>query len=50
MSDNKKIRFGLWYDFRNPPQWRQPYDRLYSGTRRKRRRIIARLRRARESV
>src|SRR5229473_1438972 len=29
MSDNKKIRFGLWYDFRNPPQWRQPYDRLY---------------------
>src|SRR5260370_382122 len=29
MSDTKKIRFGLWYDFRNPPQWRQPYDRLY---------------------
>jgi alkanesulfonate monooxygenase SsuD/methylene tetrahydromethanopterin reductase-like flavin-dependent oxidoreductase (luciferase family) len=28
MSD-KKIRFGLWYDFRNPEQWRQPYDRLY---------------------
>ena len=24
-----KIRFGLWYDFRNPAQWRQPYDRLY---------------------
>ncbi|HEY6394806.1 MAG TPA: LLM class flavin-dependent oxidoreductase, partial [Candidatus Binataceae bacterium] len=21
--------FGLWYDFRNPPQWRQPFDRLY---------------------
>ena len=26
---SKKIRFGLWYDFRNPPQWRQPADRLY---------------------
>src|ERR1700676_4357 len=24
-----KIRFGLWYDFRNPAQWRQPSDRLY---------------------
>ena len=24
-----KVRFGLWYDFRNPAQWRQPYDRLY---------------------
>src|SRR5712692_7762414 len=29
MSDDKELRFGLWYDFRNPPQWRQPYDRLY---------------------
>jgi alkanesulfonate monooxygenase SsuD/methylene tetrahydromethanopterin reductase-like flavin-dependent oxidoreductase (luciferase family) len=29
---NRKIRFGLWYDFRNPPQWRQPYDRLYRET------------------
>ena len=27
--DNRKIRFGLWYDFRNPSQWRQPSDRLY---------------------
>jgi len=26
---NGKVRFGLWYDFRNPAQWRQPYDRLY---------------------
>jgi len=26
---NPKIRFGLWYDFRNPAQWRQPADRLY---------------------
>jgi alkanesulfonate monooxygenase SsuD/methylene tetrahydromethanopterin reductase-like flavin-dependent oxidoreductase (luciferase family) len=25
----RKIRFGLWYDFRNPAQWRQPADRLY---------------------
>ena len=29
MSESRKIRFGLWYDFRNPPQWRQPFDRLY---------------------
>jgi hypothetical protein len=28
MSD-RKIRFGLWYDFRNPPQWHQAADRLY---------------------
>ena len=27
--DSPKIRFGLWYDFRNPAQWRQPVDRLY---------------------
>ena len=26
---SRKIRFGLWYDFRNPAQWRQPADRLY---------------------
>src|SRR5215510_10996997 len=24
-----KLRFGLWYDFRNPPAWKQPYDQLY---------------------
>src|ERR1700751_741230 len=30
MSDNnRKIRFGLWYDFRNPTQWLQSPDRLY---------------------
>ena len=23
-QDSRKVRFGLWYDFRNPPQWRQP--------------------------
>lgn len=28
-ENNRKIRFGLWYDFRNPRQWRQPWDRLY---------------------
>jgi alkanesulfonate monooxygenase SsuD/methylene tetrahydromethanopterin reductase-like flavin-dependent oxidoreductase (luciferase family) len=27
-SDRRKIRFGLWYDFRNPAPWRQPADRL----------------------
>jgi hypothetical protein len=29
MSRETKIRFGLWYDFRNPAQWREPPDRLY---------------------
>src|SRR5438132_11695416 len=28
-DDSRKLRFGLWYEFRNPPQWRQPSDRLY---------------------
>src|SRR5229473_342565 len=28
-NDRGKIRFGLWYDFRNPAQWRQPADRFY---------------------
>jgi hypothetical protein len=28
-QDRRNVRFGLWYDFRNPPQWRQPSDRLY---------------------
>src|SRR6266481_2380174 len=31
-KDGRKIRFGLWYDFRNPPGWRQASDRLYSET------------------
>ena len=26
---NGKIRFGLWYDFRNPERWHQPAERLY---------------------
>jgi len=25
-----KLRFGLWYDFRNPTPWRRPFDQLYS--------------------
>ena len=30
MTDgSRKLRFGLWYDFRNPAQWRQSSDRLY---------------------
>src|SRR5262249_17799657 len=29
MSANSKLRFGLWYDFRNPPAWKRPYDQLY---------------------
>jgi hypothetical protein len=28
-DDSRKTRFDLWYDFRNPPQWRQSSDRLY---------------------
>jgi probable F420-dependent oxidoreductase len=27
----KRLRFGLWYDFRNPPQWRQDPARLYEA-------------------
>ena len=28
-NGNPKIRFGMWYDFRNPPAWKRPYDQLY---------------------
>src|SRR5580658_11239363 len=31
-KDGRKIRFGLWYDFRNPTQWPQSADRLYAET------------------
>jgi len=24
------LKFGLWYHFRNPPQWAKPWDRLYA--------------------
>jgi alkanesulfonate monooxygenase SsuD/methylene tetrahydromethanopterin reductase-like flavin-dependent oxidoreductase (luciferase family) len=23
------VNYGIWHDFRNPPQWHVPYDRLY---------------------
>jgi probable F420-dependent oxidoreductase len=26
---NKRLRFGLWYDFRNPPQWQRDNTELY---------------------
>lgn len=25
-----RVRFGLWYDFRNPPAWRRPYEQIYA--------------------
>jgi alkanesulfonate monooxygenase SsuD/methylene tetrahydromethanopterin reductase-like flavin-dependent oxidoreductase (luciferase family) len=24
------VKFGIWHDFRNPPQWHLPYERLYA--------------------
>ncbi|MEQ9618966.1 MAG: LLM class flavin-dependent oxidoreductase [Deltaproteobacteria bacterium] len=29
-GSKRNLRFGLWYDFRNPPQWRRPYEKVYS--------------------
>lgn len=29
-ANNPSLRFGLYYDFRNPARWRQPSDRLYA--------------------
>lgn len=26
------MRFGVWYDFRNPPRWHRPYAQLYAET------------------
>lgn len=26
------MKFGVWYDFRNPPRWRVPYAQLYRET------------------
>lgn len=26
------MKFGVWYDFRNPPPWHRPYDALYRET------------------
>jgi alkanesulfonate monooxygenase SsuD/methylene tetrahydromethanopterin reductase-like flavin-dependent oxidoreductase (luciferase family) len=28
----RKLSFGMQFDFRNPPQYRQPWDRLYAET------------------
>jgi alkanesulfonate monooxygenase SsuD/methylene tetrahydromethanopterin reductase-like flavin-dependent oxidoreductase (luciferase family) len=25
----RHVNFGLWYDFRNPAEWRQPFGRMY---------------------
>ena len=27
-----KLTFGYLYDFRNPPQWRRPWEELYAET------------------
>lgn len=27
--DDSPVRFGLWYDFRNPKQWEKPFEDLY---------------------
>lgn len=26
---SRHVNFGLWYDFRNPREWRQPFGRMY---------------------
>ncbi|MCX2934893.1 LLM class flavin-dependent oxidoreductase [Mycobacterium sp. CVI_P3] len=31
-SDKPKLGFGYLYDFRNPDQWRRPWDEVYSET------------------
>jgi hypothetical protein len=28
-QENRRLRFGLWSDFRNPTRWQQPSERLY---------------------
>jgi len=30
--NGRTVRIGLWYDFRNPPQWRRPFPELYART------------------
>lgn len=32
MNNNNKLRFGLWYDFRNPPQWKRSFTEIYAET------------------
>ncbi|MCX2982842.1 LLM class flavin-dependent oxidoreductase [Halieaceae bacterium IMCC14734] len=29
MSMSNPVNYGLWYDFRNPAQWHQPFDSFY---------------------
>lgn len=31
MSDSQ-VRFGLWYDFRNPEPWAKPFEQFYADT------------------
>jgi len=30
LNKNEKLRFGLWYDFRNPTQWQRPFTEIYA--------------------
>ncbi len=30
--NGRRVRVGLWYDFRNPRQWRRPFEELYAAT------------------
>jgi len=32
MVAEQDVRFGLWYDFRNPQQWRRPFESFYAET------------------
>jgi hypothetical protein len=29
-GERRKLRFGLWYAFRNPAEWRTSYESLYA--------------------
>ncbi len=29
-DNDGKLKFGIFYDFRNPPQWRRPYEKIYA--------------------
>jgi alkanesulfonate monooxygenase SsuD/methylene tetrahydromethanopterin reductase-like flavin-dependent oxidoreductase (luciferase family) len=31
-ADDGPVRFGLWYDFRNPAQWARPFESFYKET------------------
>ena len=30
VQQRSSLCFGLWYDFRCPPQWKHPYNQVYS--------------------